>query len=50
MVDVGIKSEVERKEETTLVCFKLGFRCASLQPQKRPSMKEALQILEKITY
>ncbi|KAI9127805.1 hypothetical protein K1719_000798 [Acacia pycnantha] len=50
MVDVGIKSEVERKEETTLVCFKLGFRCASLQPQKRPSMKEALQILEKIPY
>ncbi|XP_054786153.1 receptor protein kinase-like protein At4g34220 [Prosopis cineraria] len=50
MVDVGIRSEVERKEEAILLCFKLGFRCSSLRPQKRPSMKEAVQILEKILY
>ncbi|XP_028781154.1 receptor protein kinase-like protein At4g34220 [Neltuma alba] len=48
MVDLGIKGEVGGKEETILVCFKLGFRCASLKPQRRPSMKEASQILEKI--
>ena len=48
MADVAIKSEVEGREDALLACFKLGFSCASLVPQKRPSIKEALQILEKI--
>lgn len=48
MADVGIKGDVESKEDVILACFKLGFRCASFKPQKRPSMKEALQILDKI--
>lgn len=48
MADVGIKSEMEGRENVILTCFKLGLSCASLVPQKRPSMKEALQILEKI--
>lgn len=36
------------RKDYVLMCFKLGFTCASLSPQKRPSMKEAFQVLEKI--
>ncbi|KAK2458560.1 Leucine-rich repeat protein kinase family protein [Trifolium repens] len=48
MVDVAIKHEIEGRENVVFTCFKLGLNCVSLVPQKRPSMKEALQILEKI--
>ncbi|GJV08007.1 probable LRR receptor-like serine/threonine-protein kinase [Tanacetum coccineum] len=36
------------KKDSILTCIKLGFNCANMTPQKRPSMKEALQVLEKI--
>ncbi|KAF9603464.1 hypothetical protein IFM89_036267 [Coptis chinensis] len=48
MADVAIRAEVEGKEDILMICFKLGFSCVSIVPQKRPSMKEVLQILEKI--
>ncbi|CAK9136468.1 unnamed protein product [Ilex paraguariensis] len=48
MADVAIRADVAAREDTTLACFKLGFGCASLVPQKRPSMKDALQVLDKI--
>ncbi|MBA0863438.1 hypothetical protein Goshw_021121 [Gossypium schwendimanii] len=48
--DVAIKGDMEGKEEAILTCFRLGFSCVSVVPQKRPSMKEAVQILEKITW
>ncbi|KAK9287457.1 hypothetical protein L1049_015878 [Liquidambar formosana] len=48
LADVAIRAEVGRREDAMVACFKLGFSCASLVPQKRPSMKEGLQILEKI--
>ncbi|XP_059647827.1 probable LRR receptor-like serine/threonine-protein kinase At4g37250 [Cornus florida] len=48
MADVAIRGDVEGRSDAMLACFKLGFSCASLVPQKRPSMKEALQVLEKI--
>ncbi|XP_058070114.1 probable LRR receptor-like serine/threonine-protein kinase At4g37250 [Magnolia sinica] len=48
MADVILRAELEGKEEALLMCFKLGFSCASLVPQKRPAMKEALQILDKL--
>ncbi|XP_068657713.1 probable LRR receptor-like serine/threonine-protein kinase At4g37250 [Aristolochia californica] len=48
MADVGLRSEVEGREEAFLACFKLGFSCASAIPQRRPSMKEAFQVLDKI--
>ncbi|KAG5526413.1 hypothetical protein RHGRI_032630 [Rhododendron griersonianum] len=48
MADMAIKADVEGREDAILACFKLGFGCASLAPQKRPSMKEALQVLEKL--
>ncbi|XVE49248.1 hypothetical protein DITRI_Ditri01bG0067600 [Diplodiscus trichospermus] len=49
LADVAIRGEVEGREEDMLTCFRLGFSCASFMPQKRPSMKEAVQILEKIS-
>ncbi|XP_077211605.1 putative LRR receptor-like serine/threonine-protein kinase At4g37250 [Tasmannia lanceolata] len=49
MVDVSLRADVEGKEEALLACFKLGFNCASMIPQKRPFIKEALQILDKIS-
>ncbi|OMO63282.1 hypothetical protein COLO4_32600 [Corchorus olitorius] len=48
LADVAIRGDVEGREEDMLACFRLGFSCASFVPQKRPSMKEAAQILEKI--
>ncbi|CAN0918027.1 Probable LRR receptor-like serine/threonine-protein kinase At4g37250 [Linum grandiflorum] len=48
MADVSIRADVEGKEEALLACFKLGYSCASPIPHKRPNMKEALQVLEKI--
>ncbi|CAN1815063.1 Probable LRR receptor-like serine/threonine-protein kinase At4g37250 [Linum perenne] len=48
MADVAIRADVEGQEEALLACFKLGYSCASPLPQKRPTMKEALQVLEKI--
>ncbi|KAJ8770775.1 hypothetical protein K2173_021422 [Erythroxylum novogranatense] len=48
MADVSIRADVEGKEEALLACFKLGYSCASPVPQKRPTMKEVLQVLDKI--
>ncbi|KAJ7967516.1 Receptor protein kinase-like protein [Quillaja saponaria] len=49
MVDAVIRDDMEGREDAMLACFKLGFNCASIAPQKRPSMKEALQILDKFS-
>lgn len=48
MADATIRGDLEGREEGLLLCFKLGYNCASPIPQKRPTMKEALQILGKI--
>ncbi|WOK92616.1 putative LRR receptor-like serine/threonine-protein kinase [Canna indica] len=47
MADPAVRGEVEGKEEALLSCFKLGFACCAAAPQKRPAMKEAVQVLEK---
>lgn len=48
MADVAIRADVGGREDAMWACFKLGFSCASLVPQKRPSMKDVVQVLEKI--
>lgn len=48
LADVALRADVEGRDEALVACFKLGFSCASMVPQKRPSMKEALQILDKL--
>ncbi|XP_074275521.1 receptor protein kinase-like protein At4g34220 [Silene latifolia] len=49
IADVALRAEIQGKEEAMMGIFKLGFSCAALVPQKRPSMKDALQILEKVS-
>ncbi|KAK9097318.1 hypothetical protein Sjap_022815 [Stephania japonica] len=51
MADVAVRADVEvkGKEEGLVTWFKLGISCAAAVPQKRPSMKEALQVLERIS-
>ncbi|OAY76129.1 putative LRR receptor-like serine/threonine-protein kinase [Ananas comosus] len=48
MADPAIRGEVEGKEDAVLSCFKLGFACCCSAPQKRPGMKDAVQVLERI--
>ncbi|WCJ17778.1 Leucine-rich repeat protein kinase family protein [Euphorbia peplus] len=48
LAEVAIRADVEAKEEAMMACFRLGFNCASFVAQKRPSMKEVVQVLEKI--
>ncbi|KAH0900586.1 hypothetical protein HID58_040089 [Brassica napus] len=49
MVDVTIRGELHGKEDFLLGCLKLGYNCASPIPQKRPTMKESLAVLERFT-
>lgn len=49
MFDVAIRAEVESREDAMLACLKLGLSCACFVPQKRPTMKEAVQVLDKIS-
>lgn len=48
MADVAIKGDVASREDDMLECFKLGFSCAALVSEKRPSMNHALGVLQKI--
>ncbi|PIN07066.1 Serine/threonine protein kinase [Handroanthus impetiginosus] len=49
MADVAIRADMEGKEEALLALLKLGYGCISPVPQKRPSMKEVIQALEKFS-
>ncbi|KAH9602712.1 hypothetical protein KSS87_017508 [Heliosperma pusillum] len=48
MADTAIRADLEGKEEDLLTCLKLGYNCVSHAPQKRPSMKEVVHVLEKV--
>ncbi|KAG1363937.1 Receptor protein kinase-like protein [Cocos nucifera] len=48
MADPTLRGEVGGKEEALLTCFKLGFACCSSAPRRRPSMKDAVLMLEKV--
>ncbi|KAK8959008.1 Receptor protein kinase-like protein [Platanthera guangdongensis] len=50
MTDPALRGEVEGKEDALLTCFRLGFVCASTAPHKRPSMKDAVQVLERVVF
>ncbi|KAF8112314.1 hypothetical protein N665_0065s0087 [Sinapis alba] len=49
LIDGAIRSDVARYEDAAMVCFRLGIECVSSLPQKRPSMKEVVQTLEKVS-
>lgn len=48
MADPALRGEVEGREEAVLSCFKLGFACAAMAPQRRPSMKDVVVMLDRI--
>ncbi|KAJ4791810.1 Leucine-rich repeat protein kinase family protein [Rhynchospora pubera] len=50
MVDASLRNIVRGKEDAILSFFKLGFSCCAMLPQKRPSMKDAMQVLDRIPY
>uniref|UniRef100_A0A1J3K5Q1 Putative LRR receptor-like serine/threonine-protein kinase n=1 Tax=Noccaea caerulescens TaxID=107243 RepID=A0A1J3K5Q1_NOCCA len=47
MADAVIRAELEGKEEAVLACLKMGLACASPISQRRPNIKDALQVLER---
>ncbi|KAL0377670.1 UNVERIFIED_CONTAM: putative LRR receptor-like serine/threonine-protein kinase [Sesamum radiatum] len=47
MADMAIRGDMEGKEEALLALLRLGYGCICAVPQKRPSMKEVLQALER---
>ncbi|XP_078443896.1 putative LRR receptor-like serine/threonine-protein kinase At4g37250 [Wolffia australiana] len=47
IVDPAIRGDVAGGEETFLSCFELAFSCTAAAPQKRPSLKEAAQLLDR---
>ncbi|CAA7019924.1 unnamed protein product [Microthlaspi erraticum] len=48
LIDAAIRSDVARHEDAAVAWFRLGIECVSSLPQKRPSMKEVVQVLEKM--
>ncbi|XP_074579272.1 putative LRR receptor-like serine/threonine-protein kinase At4g37250 [Curcuma longa] len=48
MADPSMRAEVEGREDALMSCFRLGFACCAAAPQRRPAMKEAVQVLEKL--
>ena len=48
LVDGTINSDLAHYEDEVVACFRLTYGCVSSLPQKRPSMKEVVQVLEKI--
>ncbi|CAF1717393.1 BnaCnng22430D [Brassica napus] len=49
LVDGSINSDMAYYEDEVVACFRLTYRCVSSLPQKRPFMKEVVQVLEKIS-
>ncbi|CAH2076896.1 unnamed protein product [Thlaspi arvense] len=48
LIDGAIRSDLARYEDVAKESFRLGIECVSSLPQKRPSMKEVVQVLEKM--
>ena len=48
MTDPTLRSEADGKEDALLGCFKLAFACCAMAPSKRPAMRDAVMLLERI--
>ncbi|CAN6223349.1 unnamed protein product [Urochloa humidicola] len=48
LLDPALRGEVEGREEAVASCLRLGAACCAMAPGKRPSMKDALQAIERI--
>ncbi|CAL5065452.1 unnamed protein product [Urochloa decumbens] len=48
LVDPALRGEVEGREEAVASCLRLAAACCAMAPGKRPSMKDALQAIERV--
>jgi len=48
MVDPALRGEMEGREEAVASCLRLGAACCAMAPSKRPSIRDALQAMERI--
>lgn len=47
-VDPALRGEMEGREEAVASCLRLGAACCAMVPSKRPSIRDALQAMERI--
>ncbi|PAN11304.1 hypothetical protein PAHAL_2G148700 [Panicum hallii] len=48
LADPALRDEVEGREEAVASCLRLGAACCAMAPGKRPSIRDALQAIERI--
>lgn len=48
VVDPALRGEMEGREEAVASCLRLGAACCAMAPSKRPSIRDALQAMERI--
>ena len=48
LADPALRGEVEGREEAVASCLRLGAACCAMAPGKRPSIRDALQAIERI--
>ncbi|KAK3132539.1 hypothetical protein QOZ80_6AG0524100 [Eleusine coracana subsp. coracana] len=48
MADPALRAEMGGREEAVASCLRLGAACCNLAPTKRPSMRDALQAIDRI--
>ncbi|KAL5226155.1 hypothetical protein ABZP36_012794 [Zizania latifolia] len=48
MADPTLRGEADGKEDALLACFKLAFACCAMAPSKRPAMRDAVMLLDRI--
>jgi serine/threonine protein kinase len=48
VTDPALREEMEGREEAVASCLRLGAACCAVAPSKRPSMRDALQAIERI--
>uniref|UniRef100_A0A0E0LDT6 Protein kinase domain-containing protein n=1 Tax=Oryza punctata TaxID=4537 RepID=A0A0E0LDT6_ORYPU len=48
MADPTLRGEADGKEDALLACFKLAFACCAMAPGKRPAMRDAVVVLDRI--
>ncbi|BAS98783.1 probable LRR receptor-like serine/threonine-protein kinase At4g37250 [Oryza sativa Japonica Group] len=48
MADPTLRGEADGREDALLACFKLAFACCAMAPGKRPAMRDAVLVLDRI--
>ncbi|XP_062198591.1 probable LRR receptor-like serine/threonine-protein kinase At4g37250 [Phragmites australis] len=48
LVDPALRCEMEGRDEAVACCLRLGAACGAMAPNKRPSIRDALQAIDRI--